>query len=701
MSKDKNHLPATMNSPKERLEQVIRKQNILLDFNKKALGETCEIFQHITETLATFFDIERVSIWISDNVDNSIICTDFFDRKENTHGSGVRMLFQDYPDYFDTLKKNACIVADDVTLDVRYREFVHPPLSVLGIQSKMDFPINIEEKLRAVVCCEKSGTKKKWTLEEQDFVSSVTDIISLVIKTEENRKLILRLQESEEDHRNIIDNAVVGIYKTNFSGQILYVNQALVDILEFESIEEALSYDILKTYKNKKDRDSFLAHLSEKKSTHQHELTLVSKRGNLRHVLISSFAEGENILGMIMDITDRKKVEEDLHQARLKAEESDRLKTSLMANMSHEFRTPMNAILGFAALITSESHDPDIVFFAQKIHTAGQRLMITLKSILDLADLEGTKSKLKLQEINVQKTLHSTLQPFYPVANERNLYLITELKDNLIALADENLLQMILFNLIDNAVKFTHQGGITIETDIRKVNDESRIVILIKDTGIGISKEYFSTIFHEFRQLSEGFNRSYEGNGLGLTLAQRMAGMINGYITVESEVGLGSIFTLWLPASLNFSRQTMVDLEYIPVSPHTPALHIYEPRELPLVLIVEDNDDNAEIIKLYLKGKFRTERASDAYAAISMASMQQFDGVLMDINLGPGIDGLKAAKEIRKLDHYQNVPIIAITGYTMSGDQEKLLAGGCSHYLGKPFSQQGLLELMQSTIKCH
>ncbi len=690
-----------MNSQNERLEQIIRKQNILLDLTKRVLDVNCEIFQHITETVAVFFDIERVSIWITDNVDNSIICTDLFDRKKNTHESGDRMLFKDYPDYFDALKKNNCIAADDLTANVCYRELVYPPFSILGIQSKMDIPINIEGKLRAVLCCEKSGTKKNWTLEEQDFASSLTDPISLVIKTEENRKLILRLQESEENHRNIMDNAVIGIYKTNFAGQILYVNQALADILEFESIEEALSYDILKTYKNKKDRDSFLAQLNEKKSTHQHELTLVSKKGNFRHVLISSFAEGENILGMIMDITDRKKVEEDLHQARLKAEESDRLKTSLMANMSHEFRTPMNAILGFAALITSESHDPDIVFFAQKIHTAGQRLMITLKSILDLADLEGTKSKLKLQEINVQKTLHSTLQPFYPVANERNLYLITELKDNLIALADENLLQMILFNLIDNAVKFTHQGGITIEADIRKVNDESRIVILIKDTGIGISREHFSTIFHEFRQLSEGFNRSYEGNGLGLTLAQRMAGMINGYITVESEVGLGSIFTLWLPASLNFSRETKVDLEYTPVSTDTPTLHIYEPRELPLILIVEDNDDNAEIIKLYLKGKFRTERASDAYAAISMASMQQFDGVLMDINLGPGIDGLKAAKEIRKLDHYQDVPIIAITGYTMSGDQEKLLAGGCSHYLGKPFSQQGLLELMQSTIKCH
>jgi CheY-like chemotaxis protein len=125
---------------------------------------------------------------------------------------------------------------------------------------------------------------------------------------------------------------------------------------------------------------------------------------------------------------------------------------------------------------------------------------------------------------------------------------------------------------------------------------------------------------------------------------------------------------------------------------------MHKPDELPVVLIVEDNNDNAEIMKLYLRGRFRTERAPDANTAIRMAGERQFSCILMDINLGPGMDGLKATIEIRKMEQYSRVPIVAITGYTMAGDREKLLEGGCDFYLGKPFSQQGLHDLMMKVF---
>lgn len=694
-----NSQPLSVSITDEQSDQIIRKQNILLDFSKRAFGEASEIFHHITETLAFLFEIERVSIWLADDSEEKIVCVDLFEKQLNIHTAGSKLQFCDYPVYFSALQETRCIPAHDVYSDARTLEFNQNYHTPLDIRSMMDIPLRIEGKFKAVLCCEKTLKQRIWTLEEQDFASSVADIISLVIQTEERRKAAIQLRESEEKYRNIVDNAVIGIYKSNFSGQLLYVNQAMTDMLEFDSIEEALGYDIQRVYRNTEERNSFLSRLMEEKSLSHYELCLVSKKGNLRYVLINSLSEGENILGMILDITDRKKAEEELLHTRQKAEESDRLKTSLMANMSHEFRTPMNAILGFSALIASESNDPDIVFFAKKIHASGQRLMTTLKAILDLADLEGTKSKLKLQEIQPQHSLQSILQSFYPVAKEKNLFLITEFKDSIIAMADENLLQMILFNLIDNAVKFTLTGGITIETDLKKVNNETWVLVHIKDTGIGIPREHFQTIFHEFKQLSEGYGRSYEGTGLGLTLAQRMASMIDGHITVESEVGLGSVFTVWLPAAVNNAQRVADKTLSFQKKATEATTTVHEPKDLPLILIVEDNDDNAEIIKLYLKGKFKTERAADAYTAISMAAAQHFAGFLMDINLGPGIDGLTAAKEIRKLDNNSEIPIVAITGYTMAGDQEKILAGGCSHYLGKPFSQQGLLELMEEIIK--
>ncbi len=690
--------PVSFNDLNEPSNQIIRKQNILLKFSKMAFGEASEIFHHITETVAAFFEIERVSIWLSREEEAGIVCVDLFEKQINRHQSGAKLQFRDYPVYFNAMQETRCIAADDVFTDTRTLEFNQNYHLPLGIKSMMDMPLRIEGKFKAILCCEKINNQRKWSLEDQDFASSVADIISLVIQTEERRKAVIQLKESEEKYRKIVDNAVIGIYKSNLAGQMLYINQAMAEMLEFDSVQDALNYDINKIYRNPEERKKFLSRLVDEKSLSHYELCLVTKEGNLRHVLLNSFTEGENILGMILDITDRKNAEEEFQRARVKAEESDRLKTSLMANMSHEFRTPMNAILGFSALIATESQDPDVVFFAKKIHSSGQRLMTTLKSILDLADLEGTKSKLKLQEINVQKSIQIILQPFYPVANEKNLHLITEFKDNIVALADENLLQMILFNLIDNAIKFTLTGGVTIETDLKNVNGNSWVLILIKDTGIGIPSEHFQAVFHEFRQLSEGYSRSYEGTGLGLTLAQRMASMMEGHISLESEVGLGSIFTLWLPASWHENQKDQEEVHQIQDRTKAPVVDLYEPQEVPLVLVVEDNDDNAEIIKLYLRGKYKTERAADAFSAISMASAQQFAGVLMDINLGPGIDGLKAVKEIRKLDNYRHVPIIAITGYTMAGDQEKILAGGCTQYLGKPFSQQSLLEIMKEVI---
>jgi CheY-like chemotaxis protein/two-component sensor histidine kinase len=354
----------------------------------------------------------------------------------------------------------------------------------------------------------------------------------------------------------------------------------------------------------------------------------------------------------------------------------------------------MNAILGFSDLISNESHDPDIVFFARKIHTSGKRLMATLKAILDLADLEATKSKIKINDLNTQDVIAGIIQPFYPAANDKGLYLITEFKDGIYARADENLLHIILQNLIDNAIKFTHNGGVKLETDLVTANGNTWSLISVKDTGIGIPSEKFEFIFHEFRQLSEGYNRSFEGTGLGLTLARKMVELLNGKISVESEVGLGSIFTVWLPASSRIEKTTSGVKSKTQEEIPSRIFKIHPPEELPWILVVEDNDDNAEIVKLYLRGRYKTERAADASSALKMVKEKQFSGILMDINLGAGIDGLKATQDIRKLAQYKHVPIIAITGYTMSGDREKLLKGGCSHYLGKPFSQQGLLELM-------
>ncbi len=683
-----------VNLSQSQSEKLLKRNSILLELSQAGPKNITDAFTLFTEKIGEALMTERTSIWIFQSDQTSLNCEDLFILGDAKHLSGNMLFADEFPGYFSALENSRCIDAQDALADDRTSEFKEIYLIPEDIQSMLDIPIRDEGQLAGILCCEAVGNKRDWTNDEKEFATSAVQILSTFIQTEKRKKVEEALLISEIKYRKIVDNSVIGIYHSTLPGQFVFVNQAMVDIFEFNSVEEALECSLENLYRDASERQIFLSKLLKERILRNYEIALISKSGNSRMVLINAFLEEDMILGMVMDITDRKKDEEEVKEARLKAEESDRLKTSLMANMSHEFRTPMNAILGFSDLISNESHDPDIVFFARKIHTSGKRLMATLKAILDLTDLEATKSKIKVKDISTQDAISGIIQPFYPAANDKGLYLITEFKDGIYARADENLINIILHNLIDNAIKFTHKGGVTLETDLVTSNGKTWSLVRVKDTGIGIPNEKFEFIFHEFRQLSEGYNRSYEGTGLGLTLARKMVELIDGKISVESEVGLGSIFTVWLPVSSYVDKTTSDLKSKIQEELPSRTFKIHQPEELPWILVVEDNDDNAEIVKLYLKGQYRTERAPDAFSAMKMVKEKQFSGILMDINLGAGIDGLKATQDIRKLPQYQNVPIIAITGYTMSGDREKLLQGGCSHYLGKPFSHQGLLELM-------
>lgn len=388
----------------------------------------------------------------------------------------------------------------------------------------------------------------------------------------------------------------------------------------------------------------------------------------------------------------------ELNEARKQAEESDRLKTSLLANMSHELRTPMNSILGFSELMLNDSDDPEVAFYTKKIHGAGKRLMNTLQAILELADLETTRSRLTLSDVDLMKILVQLLSPFQNMAYEKGLYFVTEFDNRINVKADENLLKLVFRNLMDNAVKFTESGGISVETAFTNKEGLDWALVQIKDTGIGIAAEDLDRIFQEFRQVSEGYNRRYEGTGLGLTLSSKMIRMMGGDITVESELGLGSIFTVWLPLVSVVSGKSETTTISTEEKKQNPSVKVYRPPVLPLVLVVEDNEDNAEIVKLYLKSHYRIDRAPEGITALKMAEQKKYNAILMDINLGTGMDGLRIIKELRSRNDYLNTPIIAITGYTMTSDKEKIMEAGCTHYLAKPFTKSRLVSTMSEAL---
>lgn len=392
----------------------------------------------------------------------------------------------------------------------------------------------------------------------------------------------------------------------------------------------------------------------------------------------------------------RMKMQQELVVQKQKAEVSSKLTSSLLANMNHELRTPMNGILGFAEILTNDLIDPDARTKAENILISGRRLMDTLDAIMDLSHLESDKLTRKFVPISIKKTLFKVLSNYEPLIKRKNLSLNLNVPAFMHILGDEYLLQHLFRCLIDNAVKYTERGSITIEARDAREKGNGMIEISVKDTGIGIAQENFDLIFETFRQVSEGYGRKFEGSGLGLSISKKIVTLLNGEIKLKSKTGEGSEFILSLPSAGTSFNDTV---EVISTKTHQITQSVREATNNPSVLVVEDNLVNQQLLILYVQDMCNAFSALDAKSAIESARQKQFDLILMDINLGPGLDGIQAMLEIRKLSNYRNIPIVALTGYASIGDRDRLISLGFTGYLPKPVTKDVLIGLIEEMIK--
>ncbi len=358
------------------------------------------------------------------------------------------------------------------------------------------------------------------------------------------------LNESEEKFRMLAETTSSAIMIYNETG-LLYANPVTAAITGY-SIEELKKTGLpgfMLTFNSTNVINNEAQKQSEKKQTAMHEIKIQTKDKKEKWIYYSAVPirfEGKNaFLGTAVDITRIKEIEDELIQAKEKADEMSRIKSSFLASMSHELRTPMNGIMGFANILTCELKDNEHRSMAQSIMRSSRRLMLTLNQILDLARVEANKKEINLISINVAEKILEAVELFKPEASNKNLLLEADIeRDNLFALLDESLITQILDNLIHNAVKYTEKGKVVVQ--VKQI--DRQITISIIDTGIGIPDELSSTIFEEFRQASEGWGRKFEGIGLGLTLTKKFVELMNGRICVKSKVGEGSVFTISFPA---------------------------------------------------------------------------------------------------------------------------------------------------------
>lgn len=357
------------------------------------------------------------------------------------------------------------------------------------------------------------------------------------------------LRSNEQLLTSINQNISEGIYRSTPDGQLLYANDALAHLFGFASAREIMNVQVPSLYKDPERRAELARLTRQEHGFKNEEVELVRQDGSTFWGLIScnaTFDDDGNVVtydGAISDITQRKQYEKGLIEAKEQALELARIKSAFLANMSHEIRTPLMAIVGFADILAKESGESHQEL-TQLLRQSGQHLIQTLKSVLDLTRLEGQSLELNIERFDVARLARQVLDLFRLQAEQRDLDLkLVTPETPLFVNMDAGAVNRILTNLVSNAMKFTSVGGVTVTLE----NQDDALNIRVADTGSGISKEFLPRLFSEFRQESGTLAPEQKGSGLGLAITKRLVTLLDGTITVESEKGQGSIFTVRLP----------------------------------------------------------------------------------------------------------------------------------------------------------
>ena len=391
-----------------------------------------------------------------------------------------------------------------------------------------------------------------------------------------------------------------------------------------------------------------------------------------------------------------------------------RLKDEFLANMSHELRTPLNAIMGMSEGLQEQVFgivNEQQIKALQTIERSSSHLLELINDILDVAKIESGQMELDCTPVSINHLCQSSLPFIKQQALQKRIQLEIKVPLNLPdLLIDERRMRQVLINLLNNAVKFTPNGGrITLEVSgqQRRADPDSvdspphflvkeTLQIAVIDTGIGIAPEHINKLFQPFIQIDGALNRQYQGTGLGLALVKRIVELHGGQVGLTSEVGVGSCFTIDLPYT-GCCAPSSVDLE----SQTEPRIEPSGPEQQggsPLILLAEDNEANISTVSSYLKAKgYRILLAKNGEEAIALAKSENPNIILMDISM-PGMDGLEAMQQIRLDPSLVDLPIVALTALAMTGDRDRCLAAGANDYLTKPVKLKQLVATIQHLL---
>ncbi len=506
-----------------------------------------------------------------------------------------------------------------------------------------------------------------------------------------------KLKTQEEKYRGIIENMKLGLIEVNLQDEIQFANEAFCELTGYKHAE-LIGKQAAKLFAAEKATDIIeeKAALRKRGVSDSYEIQAQSKSGQPRWWFISgapNYNDAGELIGSVgihLDITDQKLLEEELRVAKNKAEDSSRAKESFLANMSHEIRTPLNAIIGMVRELKRTPLTEQQTTCLHHAQSASQHLLSIVNNILDISKIAAGEIRLESQPFNFRKVLEDTQAIMLPAAFEKMLEFTLSIDEKIApSLAgDSGHLRQVLINIIGNAIKFTLEGKIDVSCiALNTSSDSQRVQIDIRDTGVGMEAGFLQNIFKKFSQEDDSTVRRFGGTGLGMAITYELVQLMGGTIRVQSEKNKGTHFELIFDWPITRSASEEVNEK------------LNEEVEEPFsVLIVEDSELNRMVARHCLNfHKCRTFEAHTGVEAVKLLKENTYDVVLMDLHM-PEMDGIEATTIIRN-EMQLDIPIIALTANAFQVEIDKCLDAGMNGYVTKPFDEKDLMSKIRQVVR--
>lgn len=519
----------------------------------------------------------------------------------------------------------------------------------------------------------------------------------MLINIRNRQKWEYQLRLQEEKFRNIISNMNLGLLEVDVDDSIIYANQGFCEMSGYK-LEELKGKKAADLFLKEEDRPKIKDKNDQRKKSisDSYEIEILDKYGKPHWWFVSGAPnyndKGQMIgsIGIHLDISEQKRLEQELAKAKNFAESAGKAKELFLANMSHEIRTPLNVIIGMIRQLSKEKLNNDQHFYVKQSESSAKHLLTILNNVLDIAKIESGDMEIVEQPFSPSALAFNIHSIMHSQARDKNLDFKINVSPYIkpVLLGDETRLRQVLINLIGNSIKFTQKGSIQLTVELVEENPErQKLEFEVKDSGIGMSEEFVSKIFDKFSQEQNDFNRKYEGTGLGMAISHDLIQLMGGKMEVKSvkDAGTTCSFTLTLPIG---KPESLVNKSHLISADQFKGLK---------ALLVEDNEMNRFIAMQSLDYLgFETVEAENGKKAVEIVENDSFDIILMDIQM-PVMDGVEATVIIREKLHVIT-PIIALTANAFRHDIDLYLSKGMNDFITKPYDEQDFFRKIEHVL---